>query len=168
VAGALTDVPGSSAVVDRGFVTYSNAAKQQMLGVPVATLKQYGEVSRQTAEAMASGALAKSKVDMAVAITGIAGPGGGTPDKPVGLVHFAAASRNGTSMHAAKRFSGNRAEVRHQSVVQALRMLRELAEGETANRERKKPPEIRKEPPIEPPKEMVIREWPDRRGKKKS
>jgi nicotinamide-nucleotide amidase len=158
VAGALTEVPGSSAVVDRGFVTYSNAAKQQMLGVTAATLKQYGAVSRQTAEAMAQGALSKSKADLVVSITGIAGPGGGTPDKPVGLVHFAAASRNGTSMHAAKRFGDvGRAEVRHQSVVQALRMLRELAEGEVASRLRKKRPE--------PPKERVIKEWPDKRRK---
>lgn len=130
VAGALTDVPGSSVVVDRGFVTYSNAAKQQMLGVPLATLKQYGAVSRQTAEAMARGALAKSKVDLAVSITGIAGPGGGTAEKPVGLVHFAAASRAGTSMHAAKRYGDiGRAEVRRQSVRQALRMLQELVEA---------------------------------------
>lgn len=129
VAGALTEVPGSSAVVDRGFVTYSNAAKQQMLGVPVATLKQYGEVSRQTAEAMARGALSKTKVDLAVAITGIAGPGGGTADKPVGLVHFAAASRDGASMHAAMRYGDiGRAKVRHKSVLQALAMLKELAE----------------------------------------
>jgi nicotinamide-nucleotide amidase len=128
VAGALTDVPGSSAVLDRGFVTYSNKAKQEMLGVPVETLKEYGEVSRQTAEAMAQSALEKAKTDLAVAITGIAGPGGGSAEKPVGLVHFAAASRNGTSMHAAMRYGDiGRAEVRHKSVLQALRMLRELA-----------------------------------------
>lgn len=138
VAGALTDVPGSSAVVDRGFVTYSNNAKQQMLGVPVATLKKYGAVSRQTAEAMARGALTKAKVDLAVAITGIAGPGGGSPDKPVGLVHFAAASRDGTSMHAAMRYGDiGRTEVRHKSVLQALRMLTELAEAEAAAKPRK-------------------------------
>jgi nicotinamide-nucleotide amidase len=128
VAGALTDVPGSSAALDRGSVTYSNKAKQEMLGVPVETLKAYGEVSRQTAEAMAQGALEKAKTDLAVAITGIAGPGGGSAEKPVGLVHFAAASRNGTSMHAAMRYGDiGRAEVRHKSVLQALRMLRELA-----------------------------------------
>lgn len=174
VAGALTEVPGSSAVVDRGFITYSNAAKQQMLGVPAATLKQYGEVSRQTAEAMARGALAKSKVDLAVSITGIAGPGGGTAEKPVGLVHFAAASRDGTTMHAAKRFTGDRAEVRHQSVVQALRMLRDLAQGDVADKARKKMLEMRKAAPKEPPKEepkeapkeWTIREWPTRRRRK--
>jgi nicotinamide-nucleotide amidase len=129
VAGALTEIPGSSAVVDRGFVTYSNKAKQQMLGVPAAMLDAYGAVSRQTAEAMALGALEKAKVDLAVSITGIAGPGGGSDDKPVGLVHFAAASRQGTTLHEAKRYGDiGRAEVRHQSVLQALAMLKELAE----------------------------------------
>lgn len=135
VAGALTSVPGSSAVVDRGFVTYSNAAKREMLGVPLATLKQYGEVSRQTAEAMARGALSNADVDLAVSITGIAGPGGATADKPVGLVHFAAASRSGISMHAAKRYGDiGRDDVRQESVLQALRMLAELAEEEAAGR----------------------------------
>ena len=129
VAAALTEIPGSSAVLDRGFVTYSNAAKQQMLGVPPATLRSYGEVSRQTAEAMARGVLAKTKVDLAVSVTGIAGPGGGSKEKPVGLVHFAAASRDGTSMHDAKRYGDiGRAEVREKSVRQALAMLTELAE----------------------------------------
>lgn len=134
VAGALTAVPGSSAVLDRGFVTYSNDAKREMLGVPAATLKQYGEVSRQTAEAMARGALSKAKVDLAVSITGIAGPGGATADKPVGLVHFAAASRAGTSMHAAKRYGDiGRDNVRQQSVLQALRMLQELVEADAVH-----------------------------------
>ena len=128
VAGALTEIAGSSDVVDRGFVTYSNEAKQQMLGVPAATLRDYGAVSRQTAEAMARGALSKSKVDLAVAITGVAGPGGGSADKPVGLVHFAAATRDGTSMHAAKRYGDiGRQQVREKSVLQALAMLKELA-----------------------------------------
>lgn len=127
VAGALTAIAGSSDVVDRGFVTYSNDAKHDMLGVPLETLKRYGAVSRQTAEAMASGALAKSSADLTVAVTGIAGPGGGSAEKPVGLVHFAAASRSGTSMHAAKRYGDiGRDEVRHQSVLQALAMLLEL------------------------------------------
>ena len=134
VAGALTDVAGSSAVVDRGFVTYSNAAKREMLGVPLATLKQYGAASRQTAEAMARGALAKAKVDLAVAITGIAGPGGGSADKPVGLVHFAAAARDGASMHTAMRYGDiGRAKVRRKSVLQALAMLAELAADETVH-----------------------------------
>ena len=95
VAGALTDIAGSSAVVDRGFVTYTNEAKQQMLGVPPTTLEKFGAVSRETAEAMAHGALGHAQADLAVSITGIAGPGGGSPEKPVGLVHFAAASRGG-------------------------------------------------------------------------
>ena len=129
VAGALTEVPGSSAVVDRGFVTYSNKAKQQVLGVPAKTLRDFGAVSRQTAEAMARGALTKSGVDLVVAITGIAGPGGGSKDKPVGLVHFAAAARDGTSMHTAMRCGDiGRAEVRHKSVLRALNMLQEIAE----------------------------------------
>ena len=127
VVGALTEVPGSSAVVDRGFVTYSNAAKQQMLGVSAKTLRDYGAVSQQTAEAMARGALGEANADVVVAITGIAGPGGGGPDKPVGLVHFAVASRAGNLIHAEKRYGDiGRAEVRHKSVLQALAMLNEI------------------------------------------
>jgi len=129
VAGALTEVPGSSAVMDRGFVTYSNAAKQEMLGVPLETLKQFGAVSRETAEAMACGALGHSAADVTVAITGIAGPGGGMPGKPVGLVHFAAASRSGALTHAEMRYGDiGREQVRHQSVLQALAMLKALAQ----------------------------------------
>lgn len=129
VAGALTDIAGSSDVVDRGFVTYSNAAKQQMLGVPAATLKDFGAVSRETAEAMARGALGNADAAIAVSITGIAGPGGGSADKPVGLVHFAAASRGGALIHAEKRYGDiGRANVRRASVLQALAMLRALAE----------------------------------------
>ena len=129
VAGALTDIAGSSDVVDRGFVTYSNDAKQQMLGVPVETLKQFGAVSRQTAEAMALGALSRAEVDLAVAITGIAGPGGGSKDKPVGLVHFAVAARDGSLAHAEMRYGDiGRLPVRHKSVLQALAMLKEMAD----------------------------------------
>jgi nicotinamide-nucleotide amidase len=129
VAGALTDIAGSSDVLDRGFVTYSNEAKQQMLGVPVDTLKVHGEISRQTAEAMARGALGKANADLVVAITGIAGPGSGSADKPVGLVHFAAASRNGKLTHAEMRYGDiGRELVRHKSVLQALAMLKEMAE----------------------------------------
>src|SRR6476661_6705671 len=94
-AATLTEIPGSSDVVERGFVTYSNAAKETMLGVPASVLERFGAVSCQTAEAMAKGALAHSAADLAVSVTGIAGPGGGTAAKPVGLVHFAAASRGG-------------------------------------------------------------------------
>lgn len=129
IAATLTEIPGSSDVVERGFVTYSNEAKQAMLGVPAATLEKFGAVSRQTAEAMASGALASSPADLAVSVTGIAGPGGGSADKPVGLVHFAAASKRGGSIHRDRRFGDiGRSQVRHASVVEALAMLRELAE----------------------------------------
>jgi nicotinamide-nucleotide amidase len=129
VAGALTEIAGSSDVVDRGFVTYSNAAKQQMLGVAASILRDHGAVSRQTAEAMARGALGSANADIVVAITGIAGPGGDGPGKPVGLVHFAAASRSGKLMHVEMRYGEiGRSVVRHKSVLQALAMLKEIAE----------------------------------------
>lgn len=127
VAAALTALPGSSEVVDCGFVTYSNAAKQALLGVPAAVLGGHGAVSRETAEAMAQGALARSAADVAVAVTGIAGPGGGAADKPVGLVHFAAAARDGRRIHRERRFGDiGRATVRARAVVEALEMLRVL------------------------------------------
>jgi nicotinamide-nucleotide amidase len=129
VAGALTEIAGSSDVFDRGFLTYSNESKQQMLGVPAEDLRTHGAVSRQTAEAMARGALGKGGANVVVAITGIAGPGGGSPDKPVGLVHFAAASRDGALTHAEMRYGDiGRSEVRHRSVLKALAMLKEMAE----------------------------------------
>jgi nicotinamide-nucleotide amidase len=131
VAAILTEIPGSSDVVDRGFVTYSNDAKQTMLGVPAAMLRDFGAVSRETAEAMATGALAQAPVDLAVSITGIAGPGGGSATKPVGLVHFAAAARSGRRLHHERRFGDiGRDDVRRASVAEALAMLRELAEQE--------------------------------------
>jgi len=130
IAATLTEIPGSSDVVERGFVTYSNAAKQTMLDVPAATIGQFGEVSRETAEAMATGALAHSPAELAVSVTGIAGPGGATPGKPVGLVHFAAASKRGGLIHREKRFGDiGRSQVRHASVVEALDMLRALADA---------------------------------------
>jgi len=129
VAGALTDIAGSSDVVDRGFVTYSNEAKQQMLSVPADTLKTFGAVSRETAEAMARGALGRGGADIVIAITGIAGPGGGSKDKPVGLVHFAAAARGGALTHREMRYGDiGRAQVRGKSVLQALHMLKQMAE----------------------------------------
>jgi nicotinamide-nucleotide amidase len=128
VAGTLTDIAGSSDVVDCGFVTYSNEAKQAMLGVPAAILARHGAVSGETAAAMALGALKNSRADIAVAITGIAGPGGGTREKPVGLVYFAAASRDGRTL-ARKRLFGKigRRRVRWRSVAEALAMLEALA-----------------------------------------
>jgi nicotinamide-nucleotide amidase len=130
VAGALTDIPGSSDVIDRGFVTYSNDAKRAMLGVETLTLTTFGAVSKETATQMAVGALERAGVDLAVAITGIAGPGGAVPGKPVGLVHFAVASRDGRITHRECRFGAiGRTAVRQRSVVEALRMLMEMARG---------------------------------------
>ena len=129
VAAALTEIAGSSDVVDCGFVTYSNAAKQTMLGVSEATLKRHGAVSGETAAAMAAGALKNSQADLAVAITGIAGPGGGTKAKPVGLVYFAAASRDGSRLARTRRYGKiGRRRVRQRSVAQALELLQVLAE----------------------------------------
>jgi len=131
VAAALSEVPGSSRVLDRGFVTYSNRAKQQMLGVAPATIDVYGAVSKECAEEMAKGALALASVDLAVSITGIAGPTGAVPGKPIGLVFFCAASRSGRVIaHDRKYGDIGRGAVRRASVLQALAMLRELAEQE--------------------------------------
>ncbi len=130
VSGALTAIPGSSDVVDRGFVTYSNAAKMAMLDVPAATLESYGAVSEQTARAMAQGACRAAGVDAAVSITGIAGPGGGSTEKPVGLVHFACARRDGVVHHSEMRFGDiGRDAVRHASVLVALDLLATAASG---------------------------------------
>ena len=131
VAAVISEIPGSSAVLDRGFVTYSNEAKQQMLGVTPATIDIYGAVSRECAGEMAKGALAHASVDLAVSITGIAGPTGAVPGKPIGLVFFCAASRSGRIIaHDRKYGDIGRANVRRESVLQALGMLRELAEKE--------------------------------------
>jgi nicotinamide-nucleotide amidase len=130
VAGALTDIPGSSDVIDRGFVTYSNDAKRAMLGVEPTTLATFGAVSKETATQMAVGALERAGVDLAVSITGIAGPGGAVPGKPVGLVHFAVAARDGRISHRECRFGAiGRSAVRQRSVIEALRMLMEMARG---------------------------------------
>jgi len=130
VAGALTEIPGSSDVLDRGFVTYSNAAKETMLGVPASILERHGAVSRETADAMAAGALAMSNADLAIAITGIAGPGGGSAEKPVGLVHFAAAARDGRHVHREKRYGDvGRSAVRREAVAEALALLEMLVTG---------------------------------------
>src|SRR5277367_1254021 len=133
VAGALTDVPGSSDVIDRGFVTYSKDAKRAMLGVEASTLATFGAVSKETATQMAVGALERADVDLAVSITGIAGPGGAVPGKPVGLVHFAIAARDGRITHRECRFGAiGRSAVRQRSVIEALRMLMEMARGPQA------------------------------------
>jgi len=130
IAATLTEIPGSSDVIERGFVTYSNEAKQAMLSVPAATIEKYGAVSRETAEAMVAGALKHSPAQLVVSVTGVAGPSGGSTEKPVGLVHLAAASKRGALIHREKRFGDiGRSQVRHASVVEALVMLRELAEA---------------------------------------
>ncbi len=126
VAAALTEIAGSSEVFERGFATYSNAAKESLLGVPSAVLDRYGAVSEQTARAMAEGALARSNASAAVSITGVAGPGGGSPDKPVGLVWFGVAARDEPARTLERRFGDiGRSEVRLKSAVQALALLKE-------------------------------------------
>jgi len=123
VAGAITDIPGSSAWFERGFVTYSNEAKMEMLGVRPETLATHGAVSEATAAEMATGALTHSRADVAVAVTGIAGPDGGNPAKPVGTVCFAWARRNRAVDTDTRRFAGDRAAVRAATVEAALRGL---------------------------------------------
>jgi nicotinamide-nucleotide amidase len=131
VVALLTEIAGSSDVVERGFVTYSNAAKHELLGVPEAMLATHGAVSEPVARAMAEGALAHSAADVAVAVTGVAGPGGGTAAKPVGLVHFAAA-RQGEILHRECRFGDiGRSEVRLASVREALHLISRVAGAAT-------------------------------------
>jgi nicotinamide-nucleotide amidase len=128
VAATLTAIAGSSDVVERAYVTYANEAKREMLGVPWDALLGHGAVSDPVARAMASGALVCSGADLAVSVTGVAGPGGGTSDKPVGLVHFAAA-RAGHGLIAERHvFPGDRDAIRRLSVITALSMLASLAE----------------------------------------
>ena len=122
IAGALTSVSGSSEVVYGGFVTYANEAKIAMIGVPFSLLRQFGAVSKEVVMAMADGAHAAAGTHLAIAVTGIAGPDGGSADKPVGLVHFSVATEDGTT-HLKKVFPGNRDEVRHATVVQALKLV---------------------------------------------
>ena len=128
IAGALTEISGSSAVVDRGFVTYTNQAKVDMLGVAETTLATHGAVSKETALQMVHGALYRSQASVAVAVTGIAGPGGGSAEKPVGLVHLAAKNRLGKILHREMRYGDiGRTEVRLATVRTALAMLIEVA-----------------------------------------
>ena len=129
VAAAITDIAGSSAVFDRGFVTYSNAAKMQMLAVPKKLLDTHGAVSEATARAMAQGALKNSAATMAVSITGIAGPGGGSETKPVGLVHFACATKRGRQWHERQQFAGDRQAIRLAARDHALQMLVKALSG---------------------------------------
>jgi nicotinamide-nucleotide amidase len=127
IAAILTEVPGSSDVFERGFVTYSNEAKTEMLGVPAALIKEHGAVSEEVARAMAEGALRNSRADIAVSVTGVAGPDGGSAEKPVGLVHLAAARRGREPIHREKRFGDlGRRGVRFASVVEAFAMMREM------------------------------------------
>jgi nicotinamide-nucleotide amidase len=123
VAGAITAVPGSSEVLDRGFVTYSNNAKTEMLGVPASLIHSVGAVSEAVARRMAEGAKRRAGVDIAVAITGVAGPGGGSAEKPVGTVWFGLANRHGDLITRHKLFPGDRDAVRDASVAYALHLL---------------------------------------------
>jgi len=123
VAGALTAIAGSSDVVERGFVTYSNEAKSEMLGVPPATIAAHGAVSSETAPAMAEGAVARAPVDLAISVTGVAGPGGGSAAKPLGLVIFGLARRNGPSRTERRVFDGDRSAVRQAALRVALGLL---------------------------------------------
>lgn len=124
VAALFTEIPGSSATFDRGFVVYSNAAKHDMLGVPAELIETHGAVSAQTACAMAEGALAHSQADIAIAITGVAGPGGGSAEKPVGLVHFASARAGAPTMPVEMRYGDmGRANVRRAALESALELI---------------------------------------------
>ncbi|PRX09861.1 UNVERIFIED_ORG: nicotinamide-nucleotide amidase [Martelella mediterranea] len=130
IVSALTDIAGSSAVVDRGYITYSNQAKMDMLGVSAETLATVGAVSRETALQMSAGALWRSGADLAVAVTGIAGPSGGTPEKPVGLVHLAARDRKGRLHHIESRYGDiGRDGIRIATVQTALGMLEGLIQS---------------------------------------
>ena len=127
VAAALTAIAGSSDVVERGFVTYSNEAKIEMLAVPSDTIAAHGAVSAQTAAAMARGAVRRAPADVAVSVTGIAGPGGGSPQKPVGLVYIGVARRDGACRVERRVFPGDRGEIRKAALVEALQMLEDEA-----------------------------------------
>jgi len=131
VAQAITEVAGSSAWFERGFVTYSNLSKQQMLGVRETTLRQHGAVSEMTVREMVAGALANSAAQVALAVSGIAGPDGGTAEKPVGTVWFAWGVKNGETRAQRYRLDGNRTEVRSQAVRIALQGIADLLENRT-------------------------------------
>jgi nicotinamide-nucleotide amidase len=130
VAAALTSVAGSSDVVERGFVTYSNEAKTELLGVPPTLIAAHGAVSEEVAAAMAAGALARSHADVAVSVTGVAGPGGGTAEKPVGLVWIGCSVRGGSASTVSRMFAGDRAAVRAASVGVAFELLLGCVRGD--------------------------------------
>jgi nicotinamide-nucleotide amidase len=123
LAACLTDIPGASAVVERGFVPYSNEAKTELLGVPMEVMRAHGAVSPEVARALAEGALARSPVDLVLAETGIAGPGGGSAEKPVGLVFLALAGRQGPGLCERHLFSGSRREIRSATALRGLELL---------------------------------------------
>lgn len=127
VAATLTAIAGASDVVERGFITYSNDAKIDCLGVPEMLIRLRGAVSAEVARAMAEGLLARSPADLGLSVTGVAGPGGGTAEKPVGLVYIATARRRGMTAVEACRFDGDRAAIRHRSLAHGLEMLRRAA-----------------------------------------
>ena len=128
VAAVLTSIAGSSAVVERGFVTYSDEAKTELLGIPPALIAEHGAVSEPVARAMAEGALSRSRADLAVSVTGVAGPGGGSAQKPVGLVHFACARRDNPTEHVRMLYGvRDREEIREASVRQAFALIRRQA-----------------------------------------
>jgi nicotinamide-nucleotide amidase len=129
IAAAITDIGGSSDVFERGFVTYSNAAKTELIGVPADLIVHHGAVSVHVAREMAIGALKHSPADIAIAVTGVAGPGGGTEAKPVGLIYLATARRGGDPVVERHQFHGTRAEIRQATVERALEMLAEAAEA---------------------------------------
>ncbi len=132
ISGCLTEVAGSSDVVERGFVTYADAAKTEMLGVAESLIADAGAVSEPVVRAMAEGALDHSPADLSVAVTGIAGPAGGSPTKPVGLVHIAAARRGRETLYESHIFDGDRAGVRLKTVEAALKLARRQADGDNA------------------------------------
>ncbi|HYO52397.1 CinA family protein [Archangium sp.] len=129
VSACLTDIPGASAVVERGFVPYSNEAKTEQLGVPVELMVAHGAVSEQVARALAEGALARSRADVSLGETGISGPSGGSAAKPVGLVYLAVARRGGTSLCERHVFPGDRAEIRRAAARRGLELLLSLLES---------------------------------------
>jgi len=133
VAAALTAIAGSSDVVERGFVAYSNEAKSEVLGVAPAILAVHGAVSAETVAAMAAGALARAPIDLAVSITGVAGPGGGSPEKPVGLVYLGLAERAGAARTERHVFPGDRTQIRRAALVRALELLHEAAQAGQSN-----------------------------------